>query len=75
MLSFGGWRRGRTRGCVRVARVRRRGTAAAATAQRQRQPVDAADTSPRHHSPSLLQTVQTYLLQCTKFDKVCQLSF
>lgn len=59
LLPLGRRRRGRARGgrsLQVLARFGRRRAACAATAKRQRQPADAADTPPHHHSPSVVCT-------------------
>lgn len=59
LLPLGMRRRGRARrgrSLQMLARFGRRRTACTAAAERQRQPVDAADTPPRHHSPSVVYT-------------------
>lgn len=50
---FGGRRRGGARGGRGLLPGFRRGAAGAAATERQRQPADAGDTPPRHHSPSV----------------------
>lgn len=59
LLPLGRRRRGRARRCSSLqmlTRFGRRWAACAATAERQRQPAEAADTPPRHHSPSVVYT-------------------
>lgn len=59
LLPLGRRRRGRARRCrslQMLTRFGRRRAACTATAERQRQPADAADTPPRHHSPSVVYT-------------------
>lgn len=59
LLPLGRRRRRRARRGRRLqvlARFSRRRAACTATAERQRQPADAADTPPRHHSPSVVYT-------------------
>lgn len=75
--------RGRRGRCARGGRRlvpgvdRRRRTARAAAAERQRQAADAADTSPRHHSPSLDRQlfVQAYLLHTDSVLSIIQKLF